>query len=394
MSKLRQRLDQTLNELRAAGTYKSLRRITSPMAPQTVIDGIGEVLVFCSNNYLGLADHPDVVQAGIDGLKQYGAGTASVRFICGTLACHQELEERIASFVGAEAALSYTSCWNANEGLLPTIAGEHDAIISDELNHASIIDAARLSRARRKVFSHSDMTGLDAALAEVSDSEVRLVITDGVFSMEGDMAELPRMAGLCRQHDALLIVDDSHGTGVLGKRGRGTHEHYGLGFAESGIDVITSTFGKALGGGNGGFVAGPQELIDYLIQRSRPHLFSNALAPPTVCAALKALDILEREPERVARLHSNVRQMRDGLRAQGFDVVDSPTGIIPIMIGDTAEAIRLSDRLLALGVFVIGFGYPVVPEGAARLRVQMSAAHSPEQIERALAAFDEVRSAA
>jgi glycine C-acetyltransferase len=394
LSKLRQRLDQTLNELRAAGTYKSLRRITSPMAPQTVIDGIGEVLVFCSNNYLGLADHPDVVQAGIDGLKQYGAGTASVRFICGTLACHQELEERIASFVGAEAALSYTSCWNANEGLLPTIAGEHDAIISDELNHASIIDAARLSRARRKVFSHSDMTGLDAALAEVSDSEVRLVITDGVFSMEGDMAELPRMAGLCRQHDALLIVDDSHGTGVLGKRGRGTHEHYGLGFAESGIDVITSTFGKALGGGNGGFVAGPQELIDYLIQRSRPHLFSNALAPPTVCAALKALDILEREPERLARLHSNVRQMRDGLRAQGFDVVDSPTGIIPIMIGDTAEAIRLSDRLLALGVFVIGFGYPVVPEGAARLRVQMSAAHSPEQIERALAAFDEVRSAA
>lgn len=393
MSRLRQRLDQTLHELHAAGTYKSLRRITAPMAPQTIIDGIGEVLVFCSNNYLGLADHPDVVQAGIDGLKQYGAGTASVRFICGTLACHQELEERIASFVGAEAALSYTSCWNANEGLLPTIAGERDAIISDELNHASIIDAARLSRAKRKVFAHSDMAALRDTLAEVSDSEVRLVITDGVFSMEGDMAELPQMAELCRQHGALLMVDDSHGTGVLGARGRGTHEHYGLRFVESEIDIITSTFGKALGGGNGGFVAGPKELIDYLIQRSRPHLFSNALAPPTVCAALKALDILEREPERVTQLHANVRQMRDGLRELGFDVVDSPTGIIPIMIGDTAEAIRMSDRLLALGVFVIGFGYPVVPEGEARLRVQMSAAHSPEQIERALAAFEEVRSA-
>ncbi|MGD8339169.1 MAG: glycine C-acetyltransferase [Gammaproteobacteria bacterium] len=393
MSKLKRRLDQALEELHASGTYKSLRNITAPMAPQTVIEGIGEVLVFCSNNYLGLADHPDVVEAGIEGLKKYGAGTASVRFICGTLACHQELEERIASFIGTEAALSYTSCWNANEGLLPTIAGAGDAIVSDELNHASIIDAARLSRATRKVFAHSDMESLDKALTEAEDSEVKLVISDGVFSMEGDMAELPRMAELCRHHGAMLIVDDSHGTGVLGEHGRGTHEHYGLGCSESEIDIITSTFGKALGGGNGGFVAGPADLIDYLIQRSRPHLFSNALAPATVCAAIKALDILEREPERVAQLHANVRQMRDGLRAQGFDVIDSPTGIIPIMIGDTAEAIRLSDRLLALGIFVIGFGFPVVPEGKARLRVQMSAAHTSSQIDRALSAFDEVRSA-
>jgi glycine C-acetyltransferase len=392
VSRLDRRLDQALKELRAAGTYKSLRSITAPMAPQTVIEGIGEVLVFCSNNYLGLADHPDVVQAGIEGLKKYGAGTASVRFICGTLACHQELEERIAAFVGAEAALSFTSCWNANEGLMPTIAGADDAIVSDELNHASIIDAGRLSRATRKVFAHSDMDALDAALAEVAASEVKLVVTDGVFSMEGDMAELPRMTELCRQHDAILVVDDSHGTGVLGEHGRGTHEHYGLACGEPGIDIITSTFGKALGGGNGGFVAGSADLIDYLIQRSRPHLFSNALAPATVCSALKALDILEREPERVAQLHANVTQMRDGLRAQGFDVIDSPTGIIPIMIGDTAEAIRLSERLLALGVFVIGFGFPVVPEGKARLRVQMSAAHTSSQIERALAAFDEVRS--
>jgi glycine C-acetyltransferase len=380
--------------LHAEGTYKVLRSITSPIAPQTVIDGIGEVLVFCSNNYLGLANHPKVVEAGMAGLKQYGAGTASVRFICGTLACHRELEERIAQFVGAEAALSYTSCWNANEGLLPAIVRPGDAIVSDELNHASIIDAARLSSATRKVFAHSDMDVLANVLEEVSDSEVKLVVTDGVFSMEGDMAELPRMTQLGRQHEAILIVDDSHGTGVLGSRGRGTHEHFGLSCAEGEIDIITSTFGKALGGGNGGFVAGPGELIDYLVQRSRPHLFSNALAPATVCAAIEALNILEHEPERVAQLHANVKEMRDGLRALGFDVVDSPTGIIPIMIGDTADAIRMSDRLLDRGIFVIGFGFPVVPEGQARLRVQMSAAHTSAQIERTLDAFAEVQKTA
>jgi glycine C-acetyltransferase len=361
------------------------------VAPRTVIDGIGEVLVFCSNNYLGLANHPKVVEAGIAGLKQYGAGTASVRFICGTLDCHRALEERIAEFIGAEAALSYTSCWNANEGLLPAIVRPGDAVISDELNHASIIDAARLASATRKVFAHSDMDALSNVLDEASDSEVKLIVTDGVFSMEGDMAELPRMTQLSRQHEAILIVDDSHGTGVLGSRGRGTHEHFGLSCTEGEIDIITSTFGKALGGGNGGFVAGPSELIDFLVQRSRPHLFSNALAPPTVCAAIEALDILEREPERVEQLHSNVKMMRDGLRAQGFDVIDSPTGIIPIMIGDTAEAIRMSDQLLELGIFVIGFGFPVVPEGQARLRVQMSASHTAAQIERALEAFDKVR---
>lgn len=391
MSRLEQRLGEVLGELHASGTYKVLRELTAPMAPATHIDGIGEVLVFCSNNYLGFANHPEVVQAGIEGLERYGAGTASVRFICGSLECHRVLEEKIAAFVGAEAALTYTSCWNANEGLLPAIVENGDAIISDEMNHASIIDAGRLSKAARRIYGHSEMDALAEALGGVEEAPVKLVVSDGVFSMEGDVARLPEMARLCADHGAILIVDDSHGTGVLGARGRGTHEHFGLRCNRGGVDVITSTFGKALGGGNGGFVAGPRDLIDFLIQRSRPHLFSNALAPATTCSAIKALEILEREPEHLARLHTNVIKMRDGLRSLGFDVMDSPTGIIPIMIGDTAEAIRMSDRLLSMGIFVVGFGFPVVPEGQARLRVQMSAAHTNAQIERSLEAFATLR---
>lgn len=392
MPTLEQRLDETLRSLRASGTYKVLRNITAPMGPITTIEGVGEVLVFCSNNYLGLANHPEVVEAGIDGFRRYGAGTASVRFICGTMACHQELEERVAAFFGTEAALTFTSCWNANEGLLPAMVDPHDAIVSDEMNHASIIDAARLSRATRKVFAHSDIGALAASLSEVAACPVKLVVTDGVFSMEGDVARIDEMVPVSREQGATLVVDDSHGTGVLGATGRGICEHCGLACgSSSGVDVLVSTFGKALGGGNGGFVAGSRDLIDYLVQRSRPHLFSNALAPATTCSALKAIDILEREPERVARLHANVRAMRRGLQTLGFEVVDSPTGIIPIMIGDTAEAIRMSDQLLDMGVFVIGFGYPVVPEGRARLRVQMSAAHTDKHIERALNAFGELR---
>jgi glycine C-acetyltransferase len=392
MPTLDQRLSDALDALRSAGTLKVLRNITAPMGPTTVIEGVGEVLVFCSNNYLGLADHPEVVAAGAAGLEQYGSGTASVRFICGSFECHRALEEKTADFFGTEAALSYTSCWNANEGLLPAIVAPGDAIVSDELNHASIIDAGRLSRAARKVYAHSDVGALGQALAEVADSPVKLVVTDGVFSMEGDVARLGEMRAVCDRHDALLIVDDSHGTGVLGEHGQGTHEHLGLPCGSgAGIDILTSTFGKALGGGNGGFVAGSRDLIDYLVQRSRPHLFSNALAPPTACSALKALEILEREPERVKRLHENVAKMRSGLRSLGYDVMDSPTGIIPIIIGETAAAIRMSDRLLELGVFVVGFGFPVVPEGHARLRVQMSAVHTDAQIERTLDAFEKVR---
>lgn len=393
MTKLTERLQGTLQQLRAAGTIKVLRHLTQPMGPVTHIEGVGEVLVFCSNNYLGFANHPEVVQAGIAGLRKYGAGTASVRFICGTFDCHRELETRLANFLGTEAALTYVSCWNANEGLLTNLVQEGDALVSDELNHASIIDAGRLARqAIRKTYRHSDLAALETKLMEVQTSPVKIVVTDGVFSMEGDVAKLPELIAACRRHEATLVVDDSHGVGVLGKCGRGVHEQFGLpGRAPDGVDIFTGTLGKSLGGAAGGYVAGPREVIDYLVQRSRPQLFSNALPPTVACSAAKALEILEREPQRVTQLHANVARMRSGLRQLGFDVLESPTGILPIIIGETAEAIRLSNELLAMGVFVIGFGFPVVPEGSARLRVQMSAAHTEEHIEQALAAFAKLR---
>jgi glycine C-acetyltransferase len=393
MSSLSQRLHQTLDELRAAGTHKALRHLEVPTGPTTRIENVGEVIVFCSNNYLGLADHPEVVEAGREGLRRYGAGTASVRFICGTFTCHRELEERLAAFLGTEAALTYVSCWNANEGLLATLVEPGDAIVSDELNHASIIDAARLARqATKKVFRHSDLAALEQALDEVPESRVKLVVTDGVFSMEGDVARLPDLVSVCRQRDATLIVDDSHGVGVLGRGGRGAHEHFGLpARAPDGIGILTGTLGKSLGGAAGGYVAGPQEVIDFLVQRSRPQLFSNAVPPTVACSAAKALEILQREPERVTRLHRNVDSMRTGLRELGYRVLESPTAILPIIVGDTARAIDLSNRLLRMGVFVIGFGFPVVPEGTARLRIQMSAAHTEEHIARALDAFRRLR---
>jgi glycine C-acetyltransferase len=389
MTVLDERLRSTLDELKSAGTYKSLRYLTQPMAPVTTIEGLGEVLVFCSNNYLGLANHPEVIEAGVAGLREYGAGTASVRFICGTMACHRDLEERLAEFLGTEAALTYVSCWNANEGLLPNLVQKGDAIVSDELNHASIIDAGRLAKqATRKVFAHSDMNSLEAILQEVDGSPMKVVVTDGVFSMEGDVPKLPEMVAICQKHGATLVVDDSHGTGVIGQNGRGVHEHFGLpGKAPDGVDIFTGTLGKALGGAAGGYVAGPRDVIDYLIQRSRPQLFSNALPPTVACSANKALEILQREPEHVAKLHANVDRMRNGLRALGYEVIESPTAILPIIVGETAEAIRLSNRLLDMGVFVIGFGFPVVPEGTARLRVQMSAAHTDANIDRAMEAF-------
>jgi len=393
MSALSERLQKMLAELRSAGTYKSLRHLSAPMGPVTTIEEVGEVLVFCSNNYLGLADHPEVVAAGEEGLRTYGGGTASVRFICGTFSCHRALEEQLAEFLGAEAALTYVSCWNANEGLLTNLVEKGDAILSDELNHASIIDAGRLARqAIRKVFAHSDMAALESTLDEVKESPVKIVVTDGVFSMEGDVAKMPELVQACRKCDATLMVDDSHGVGVLGAGGRGVHEHFGLsGRPPEGIDIFTGTLGKSLGGAAGGYVAGPREVIDCLIQRSRPQLFSNALPPTVACSAAKALEILQREPERVTRLHRNVDKMRQGLRDLGYEVLESPTAILPIIVGDTARAIRFSNRLLEMGVFVIGFGFPVVPEGAARLRVQMSAAHTDEHIQRTLEAFRKLR---
>jgi len=393
MTALAERMRTTLADLKSAGTYKKLKCLDAPMAPVTHMEGIGEVLVFFSNNYLGLADHPDVIQAGIDGLKKYGAGTASVRFICGTFAVHRELEERIASFLGTEAALSYVSCWTTNEGLITNLVQPGDAIFSDELNHASLIDAIRLSKqATRKVYKHNDLDQLAGQLSEAAEAPVKVVVTDGVFSMEGDVAPLLELVALCRKHGATLVVDDSHGCGVIGKHGRGVHEHFGLpGRAPEGVDVFTGTLGKALGGAAGGYVAGSKDLIDYLIQRSRTQLFSNALPATVAASASKAIEILQREPERVATLQKNVERMRSGLRSLGYEVLESPTAILPIIVGDTAKAIRLSERLLQKGIFVIGFGFPVVPEGTARLRVQMSAAHTPAQIDRALEAFAELK---
>jgi glycine C-acetyltransferase len=380
------RTQQLLSELRDTGQYKELFHVASPMGATVNLEGVGEVIVFCSNNYLGLADHPEVIEAGHQGLRDYGAGTASVRFICGTLACHRKVEQTIARFVGTEAALTYVSAWNANEAIIPTAAGPDDVFISDELNHASIIDGMRLLRggAEKTVYKHANMADLEAKLQQYKYKATRWVVTDGVFSMEGAVAKLTQILELCRKHDAMLMLDDSHGHGVLGATGRGTAEFFNI---LGQIDVITGTLGKALGGAAGGFVAGKKHLIELLVQRSRPSLFSNALPATVAYSANKAIEIVEREPQRVKNLHNNVKIVRDGLKQLGFDVHESPSAIIPIIIGDTAEAIRKSKRLLELGVWVVAFGFPVVPQGQARLRVQVSATLEPHHIQKSLDAF-------
>lgn len=382
---IHERIARELQTMAEAGTLKHLRHLTTATGPVVGIEGRGEVVLLCSNNYLGLAAHPDVVAAAQEALRRYGAGPASVRFICGTTDLHRRLEERLADWVGTEAALTYASCWNANEGLIPALAGEGDALLSDELNHASIIDACRLARgADRAVYRHSDMADLEAKLAERTSARSRIIVTDGVFSMEGDLANLPAIVDLADRYDALVVVDDSHGLGVLGATGRGTPEHFGL---LGRVDVITGTLGKALGGAAGGYVAARRDIIDYLVQRSRPQLFSNALPPAVLGAAMGALDVLQGEPHRVRRLHENADYMREGLRRLGYRPLPGASAIVPIIIGQTAAAMALSDQLYAHGVYVVGFGYPVVPEGAARLRVQVSAAHTQEHLDRALAAF-------
>jgi glycine C-acetyltransferase len=387
-SALDSRLRAELEGLREAGTYKRFNILRSPQGPVVEMEGRGEVLVLSSNNYLGLADRPEVVEAGIEGLRRYGAGTASVRFICGTFEPHLELERELAELVGTEAALTYVSCWNANEAAIPSLTDDSTVILSDELNHASIIDAVRLARpARKAVYKHSDLDDLRTQLDLLERGQRALVITDGVFSMEGDLARLPEIVELAHAHEAVVVVDDSHGTGVMGETGRGVAEHYGL-LGE--VDVITSTLGKALGGAAGGFVAASEEVCDILAQRSRPQLFSNALPPTVGCSALEAVRVLRREPELVSKLRASTEVFRERLRALRFKPLDGEAAIVPIILGETAFAIRFSERLLEEGVFVTGFGFPVVPEGTARVRVQMSAAIEPEHIERALAAFEKV----
>ena len=392
MSEFSDSIAAELDALRAAGTYKSFNTLESPQGPVVQMAGRGEVIVLSSNNYLGLADHPDVVQAGIEGLQSYGAGTASVRFICGTFAPHLELERDLAELSATEAALSYVSCWNANEAAIPTLADERTVIVSDELNHASIIDAVRLAKPERKArYAHSDMTELRDLLRACEPGQRKLILTDGVFSMEGDLAKLPDILELARAYDAVVVVDDSHGVGVVGKTGRGTAEHFDL-LGE--VDVTTGTLGKALGGAAGGYVASSAAVCDLLAQRSRPQLFSNALPPTVACSARAAVRVLLDRPDLVAKLRENTQWFRGALREAGFAPLDGEAAIIPIIVGETSRAIELSQRLLDHGVFVTGFGYPVVPEGTARIRVQMSAALEPVHLERALEAFVEVGRAA
>lgn len=378
-----------LDGLREARTYKRFLTLKSPQGPVVQMAGRGEVIVLSSNNYLGLAAHPEVVRAGIRGLERYGAGTASVRFICGTFEPHLELERALADLSRTEAALTYVSCWNANEAVIPSLTDAATVILTDELNHASIIDAVRLSRPAQKViYPHSDMDALRDGLAAAPRDARKLIVTDGVFSMEGDLARLPEIVELARENDAVVIVDDSHGVGVLGETGRGTVEHYGL-LGE--VDVITGTLGKALGGAAGGYVASSEEVCDLLAQRSRPQLFSNALPPTVACSALRAVEVMLEQPELLERLRENSRVFREMLREAGYQPLEGEAAIIPIIVGETAAAIALSERLLDEGVFVTGFGFPVVPEGTARIRVQMSAALEPEHLERAIEAFKRVR---
>jgi glycine C-acetyltransferase len=380
--------DAEIAQLKADRVYKRLNHLESPQGARVRMEGRGEVIVLSSNNYLGLANHPTVVQAGVDALHRYGAGTASVRFICGTFALHRELETELAQLAGTPASLSYVSAWNANEAFTPTHAGPDDMVISDELNHASIIDSVRLAKSitkcRSAVYKHSDMDDLREKLIASKDARRRFIWTDGVFSMEGSIAKLPEILELARQYDAIVIMDDSHATGVLGATGRGTAEHFGV-IGE--VDVITSTLGKALGGAAGGFVAAAESVVDLLTQRSRPQLFSNALPPTVAASSLAAVRVLRAEPERVTTLRENANWFRGAIREAGFAPMEGETPIVPIIVGETALAIRMSELLLEQGVFVTGFGFPVVPKGEARVRCQVSADHTREDLEQVVAAF-------
>ncbi len=392
--KFSKELQGQLDELKRDKVYKTLNYLDSPQAAHVKMEGRGEVLILSSNNYLGLCAEPSVVEAGRKALAKYGAGTGSVRFICGTFTVHRELEAALARFSGAASALSYVSAWNANEGFTATVVQEGDFVISDALNHASIIDSVRLAKAITKcttaVYKHSDMDDLRAKLEGAKSARRRIIWTDGIFSMEGDIAKLPEILELAHTHDAIVVMDDSHATGVLGKTGRGTAEHYGV---LGDVDVITSTLGKALGGAAGGFTAGPASLTDFLTQRSRPQLFSNALPPTVAASALAAVEFVEAHPERVKVLHENAKYFRAAITEAGFSPLAGDTPIVPIIVGETSLALEMSERMLREGVFVTGFGFPVVPQGHARIRCQLSAAHSRADLDFAVATFKQVGTA-
>jgi glycine C-acetyltransferase len=385
-SQLRAVLQTQLDDIRSRGLYKRERLLQGPQGAAIRVAGRG-VINFCANNYLGLASHPAVVEAAHEGLRRYGYGLSSVRFICGTQDLHKELEAALARFLGKEDAILYTSCFDANGGLFETLLGEEDAVISDELNHASIIDGIRLCKAQRYRYRHSDLADLERALQEAGKSRLRLIATDGVFSMDGDMAKLPEICALAEQYGAAVMVDDSHATGVLGKGGRGTPEQLGI---LDRVDIITSTLGKALGGAAGGFTCGRKEIVEFLRQRSRPYLFSNSLPPMIAMAALKAVELIGGSGELRQRLHDNARRLRTALESAGFQLRPGEHPILPVMLGDAALAAQMADRLLEKGIYVIGFSYPVVPQGQARIRIQVSAAHTTEHLDRAAQAFRDV----
>jgi glycine C-acetyltransferase len=386
---VREELRGTIQAIKDAGLFKAERVITTPQSSNIRV-GTTEVLNLCANNYLGLADHPDIVGAARDALDRWGYGMASVRFICGTQEVHKELEERLSAFLGAEDTILYSSCFDANGGLFETLLDENDAVISDELNHASIIDGVRLSKAQRYRYRNRDMADLEEQLRTASGARRRLIATDGVFSMDGYVAPLGDICDLADRYNAMVMVDDSHAVGFVGKRGRGTPELHGV---TDRIDVITGTLGKALGGASGGYVSARQEIVDLLRQRSRPYLFSNSVAPPIVAASLAVLNLLETSDDLRAHLRDNTAWFREKMTELGFDILPGDHPIVPVMIGDAARASQMADQLLEHGVYVIGFSYPVVPMGKARIRTQVSAAHTRADLERAVDAFVAVRAA-
>ncbi len=381
-------LARQLEEIRIAGLFKSERVITSPQQAHIGVVGRRDVLNMCANNYLGLADHPEIVAAAHQALDRWGYGLASVRFICGTQQPHKELEQKLSEFLGTEDTILYSSCFDANGGLFETLLGAEDAVISDELNHASIIDGIRLCKAQRFRYRNNDMADLEARLQEAQAARFRMIATDGVFSMDGTIANLPAICELADKYDALVMVDDSHAVGFMGRQGRGTHEHHGV---MGRIDVVTGTLGKALGGASGGYTSGRREIIEMLRQRSRPYLFSNSVAPMIVATSLKVLELLGQSTELRDRLHENTRRFRAGMTAHGFQIVPGEHPITPIMLGDAVLAGRMAERMLEKGVYVIGFSFPVVPQGKARIRVQVSAAHTPDDLDFAIQAFAAVK---
>jgi glycine C-acetyltransferase len=385
---MKQHCSKQLEEIRRTGLYKNERIITTPQDARIRVKDGEPLLNMCANNYLGLAENPAIIAAARKGLEKWGYGLASVRFICGTQWPHKELEKKISEFLGMEDTILYTSCFDANTGLFETLLGAEDAIISDELNHASIIDGIRLCKAQRYRFKHNDMADLETQLRQAGSARYRMIATDGVFSMDGHIADLPAICDLAEKYGALVMVDDSHAVGFMGKRGRGTHEYHNV---MSRVDIITGTLGKALGGASGGYTSGKKEIVEFLRQRSRPYLFSNTLAPPIVAGSIKAIELLSESTALRDKLEANTKFFRKGLAKLGLSVLPGEHPIVPIMLGDAALAGRVADAMLDKGVYVIGFSYPVVPQGKARIRTQVSSAHSTEDLEFAIAKFGEVK---